>query len=86
MKLTDQCPKGSKAELCLSVVVREYSEKTKTRGPRLQVVVLIERKTDIKVSGIGKKDYLSFLCISLEQVLIINNDLSVETDRHAKMD
>jgi hypothetical protein len=37
MKLTDQCPKGSKAELGLSV--REYIEGTKTRGPRLQVVV-----------------------------------------------
>ncbi len=37
MKLTDQCPKDSKAELCLSV--REYSEETKTKSPRIQVVV-----------------------------------------------
>jgi hypothetical protein len=39
MKVTDQCPKGSKAELCLSV--REFSEGTKTKDQRLQVVVYI---------------------------------------------
>jgi hypothetical protein len=58
MNLTDQCPKGSKAELCLSV--REFSEGTKIKGHRLQVVVDIKLKGKQIVRGRAWKKVIGF--------------------------
>jgi hypothetical protein len=38
----------------------------------------------LEEGGCGKSDQLSFLCISFEQVLIINKDLSVKTASQLK--
>jgi hypothetical protein len=64
------------------VSVREFSEGTKTKGPRLQVVV--DRKTDRKRAGVEKGLAFFPLHTLLEQVPIINNNLTVQTVRQLK--